>query len=67
MARKLHYKVEKVEQMKVDGGVPTTAFTNFALLDGNAVSLRVLQVFKIEDGQGSNTLRKFVEKNMLES
>ena len=54
-----------VAKKKCDAGVPVSAFVKFAVVDGHSLSLSLEKTLKIENGQGSNTLRAFIDEKMM--
>ena len=51
---------------KCDAGVAISAFTDFAVVAGNSLSLRYLKTFDVQNGDGSNTLKAFILSKMLD-
>jgi hypothetical protein len=66
MGKRLKESPSLVANRKSLGGVPPSAFVDFCVIDGQSLSLRLVETFKVEEGQGSNTLRAFVISRMLE-
>jgi hypothetical protein len=57
----------KIAQKKCNAGVPVSAFTNFAVVNGNSLSLSLLETFSVQKFQGSNTLKAFILGKMLDT
>ena len=66
MALRLKRTQDEVELRKSEGGVPPSAFVNFCVVGGAALSLELVESFKVEEGQGPNALRSFINAQMIE-
>jgi hypothetical protein len=67
MGKRLKESPDLVANRKSLGGVPPSAFVDFCVIGGQSLSLHLVETFKVEEGQGSNTLKSFVISRMLES
>jgi hypothetical protein len=67
LALRLKRSQEVAESKKCEGGVPPSAFVDFCVVENKSLSLMLVRTLKVEDGQGSNTLKAFITEIMLES
>jgi len=67
MALRSKKNMDIVMGKKAERGVSPSIFKDFCIQDGKSLSLRLLETFKVEDGQGSNYIKAFITGMMLET
>lgn len=67
MALRSKKNMDIVMGKKAEKGVSPNIFKDFCIQDGKSLSLRLLETFKVEDGQGSNSIKAFITDRMLDT
>jgi hypothetical protein len=66
MQRRLAKNPEFLKVVKSNYGVPMSTFVDFAVVEGQSLTLKHIKTFKVEEGGGPNKLKAFVIEAMLE-